>query len=108
MSVIIKALTPTGSRLLVKPVKQEATTKSGILVSTLEDRNPPMGTVLAIGPDVKIAVDDMGSSRYLQVGDVVIYERHTAQAYYQDVVDNDSRIDVISAQYVMMAVAKQD
>jgi len=68
-------LKPLGDRVLVKPVEEEATTASGIVLPDTAKEKPQKGEVLAVG-DGK--VDDDGKRIKLDVskGDEVLYSKY--------------------------------
>jgi chaperonin GroES len=68
-------LKPLGDRVLVKPVEEEATTASGIVLPDTAKEKPQKGQVLAVG-DGK--VDDDGKRIKLDVskGDEVLYSKY--------------------------------
>ena len=68
-------LKPLGDRLIVKPVEEEETTASGLILPETAKEKPQKGTVVAAG-DGAIAED--GSRRPLDVseGDEVLYSKY--------------------------------
>jgi chaperonin GroES len=68
-------LKPLGDRLIVKPVEEEETTASGLVLPETAKEKPQKGTVVAAG-DGAIAED--GSRRPLDVseGDEVLYSKY--------------------------------
>jgi chaperonin GroES len=68
-------LKPLGDRLIVKPVEEEETTASGIVLPDTAKEKPQKGKVLAVG-DGTVAED--GSRRPLDVaeGDEVLYSKY--------------------------------
>ena len=68
-------LKPLGDRLIVKPVEEEETTASGLVLPETAKEKPQKGTVVAAG-DGAIAED--GTRRPLDVaeGDEVIYSKY--------------------------------
>ena len=68
-------LKPLGDRVLVKPVEEEATTASGIVLPDTAKEKPQKGEVLAVG-DGKL--DDDGKRVKLDVskGDQVLYSKY--------------------------------
>jgi chaperonin GroES len=68
-------LKPLGDRVLVKPVEEEETTASGIVLPDTAKEKPQKGEVLAVG-DGKI--DDDGKRIKLDVskGDQVLYSKY--------------------------------
>ena len=68
-------LKPLGDRLIVKPVEEEETTASGLVLPETAKEKPQKGTVVAAG-DGTIAED--GTRRPLDVaeGDEVLYSKY--------------------------------
>ena len=68
-------LKPLGDRLIVKPVDEEETTASGIVLPETAKEKPQKGTVLAVGEG---ALNEDGSRRPLDVaeGDEVLYSKY--------------------------------
>jgi len=68
-------LKPLGDRLIVKPVEEEETTASGLVLPETAKEKPQKGTVVAAGDGV-IAED--GTRRPLDVseGDEVLYSKY--------------------------------
>jgi chaperonin GroES len=70
-----KKLKPLGDRLVVKPIEQEETTASGLVLPETAKEKPQQGTVEAIGPGRR---DDDGKRIEMDVavGDVVLYAKY--------------------------------
>jgi len=70
-----KKLKPLGDRLVVKPIEQEETTASGLVLPETAKEKPQQGTVEAIGPGRR---DDEGKRIEMDVavGDVVLYAKY--------------------------------
>ena len=68
-------LKPLGDRLIVKPIEEEETTASGIVLPDTAKEKPQKGKVIAVGDGV---VNDDGSRRALDVaeGDEVLYSKY--------------------------------
>jgi len=68
-------LKPLGDRLIVRPVEEEETTASGIVLPETAKEKPQKGEVVAVG-DGAIAED--GTRRPLDVseGDAVLYSKY--------------------------------
>jgi len=68
-------LKPLGDRLLVKPVEEEETTASGLVIPDTAKEKPQEGTVIAVGPG---RIDDKGNRVPIdvKVGDTVIYSKY--------------------------------
>lgn len=70
-----KKLKPLGDRLVVKPIEQEETTASGLVLPETAKEKPQQGTVIAIGPGRR---DDDGNRVEMDVAvdDVVLYAKY--------------------------------
>ena len=68
-------LKPLGDRLIVKPVEEEETTASGLVLPETAKEKPQKGSVVAVG-DGAIAED--GTRRPLDVseGDEILYSKY--------------------------------
>ncbi len=67
---------PLGDRVVVMPVPKEQTTKSGIVIpDTASGEKPQEGVVLALGKG-GIGKDMADPTKYLKVGDRVLYGRY--------------------------------
>jgi chaperonin GroES len=68
-------LKPLGDRLIVKPIDEEETTASGIVLPDTAKEKPQKGKVVAAGDG---AIQEDGSRRPLDVaeGDEVLYSRY--------------------------------
>ena len=68
-------LKPLGDRLIIKPVEEEETTASGLVLPETAKEKPQKGTVVAVGDG---AIADDGSRRPLDVaeGDEVLYSKY--------------------------------
>jgi chaperonin GroES len=68
-------LKPLGDRVLVRPVEEEATTASGIVLPDTAKEKPQKGEVLAVGEG---KVDEDGKRIKLDVskGDEVLYSKY--------------------------------
>lgn len=65
---------PTKDIILIKPDKPKDRTDSGLYIKEDWKTLPPIGEVLAIGPDVST----------VKVGDKVVYERYGAVKFDRD------------------------
>ena len=66
---------PLGGRVLVKPVKEEEVTKSGIVLPDTVDKEKKMeGEVLAVGPG-KLLENGERAKMEVKVGDKVLFEK---------------------------------
>jgi chaperonin GroES len=68
-------LKPLGDRLIVKPIEEEETTASGIVLPDTAKEKPQKGKVVAAGDG---AINEDGSRRPLDVaaGDEVLYSKY--------------------------------
>jgi chaperonin GroES len=73
--VIRMKLKPLGDRLIVKPIDEEETTASGIVLPDTAKEKPQKGKVVAAGDG---AIQEDGSRRPLDVseGDEVLYSKY--------------------------------
>ena len=70
-----KKLKPLGDRLVIKPIEQEETTASGLVLPETAKEKPMQGKVLAAGPGAR---KDDGARVELDVsvGDTVLYAKY--------------------------------
>ena len=70
-----KKLKPLGDRMVIKPIEQEETTASGLVLPETAKEKPQQGNVLAIGPGRR---DDDGKRIEMDVAvdDVVLYAKY--------------------------------
>lgn len=70
-----KKLKPLGDRLVVKPIEQEETTASGLVLPETAKEKPQQGQVIATGPGRR---DDDGKRIEMDVAvdDVVLYAKY--------------------------------
>ncbi|MEX2599667.1 MAG: co-chaperone GroES [Dehalococcoidia bacterium] len=80
---MVKTLQPLGDRIVVKPIEQEAQTKSGLYVPDSAKERPQQGKVLAVGPG---RVTDEGARIAMDVaeGDTVIYSKFAGTEFSDD------------------------
>ncbi len=76
-------LKPLGDRLIVKPIEQEETTPSGIVLPETAKEKPQKGEVLAVGPGAR---DDSGErvAMEVSVGDKVLYAKYAGTEFTID------------------------
>ena len=75
---------PLGSRLIVKPIKEDEKTKAGILLpDTAEKEKPIKGEVVAIGSG-KILENGQRETIDLKVGDKILFEKYGSDEYKLD------------------------
>ena len=72
--------TPLGERLIVKPLDEEQTTSSGIILPDTAKEKPQEGEVVAVGPG---RVTDDGARVPMEVatGDRIIYSKYAGTEY---------------------------
>src|SRR3954463_8228179 len=72
---LVMKLKPLGDRLIVKPLDEEETTASGIVLPDTAKEKPQKGEVLAVGDGAK---NDDGNRVPLDVseGDTVLYSKY--------------------------------
>jgi chaperonin GroES len=69
-------ITPLSDHILIKPIKEEQTTKSGIVIpETAEKEQPIKGEVIAVGPG---KLNDKGERIPIsvKVGDTVLFKKY--------------------------------
>jgi len=68
------SINPLFDYILVKPLKQDAVTASGIVIPDTAKEKPQIGEVMAVGPG---AIDDQGKiiPMVVKVGDKVMYKK---------------------------------
>ncbi len=69
---------PLGTRVLVRPIEEEAKTSSGILLPETAKEKPQIGEVMAIGDDEDMPVE---------VGQKVLYPKYTGTEIKLDGVE---------------------
>lgn len=78
---------PLGGRVLVKPVKEEEVTKSGIVLPDTVDKEKKMeGEVLAVGPG-KILDNGERAKMEVKVGDKVLFEKWGGEEVKSDGIE---------------------
>ncbi len=75
---------PLGPRVLIKPLQQEAKTKSGIILPETAKEKPQQGMIEAVGTQDEMLTD-------LAVGDKVLFAKYTG-----------SEIEVDGTTYLIM------
>ena len=72
--------TPLGERLIVKPLEEEQTTSSGIILPDTAKEKPQEGEVVAVGPG-RVTDDGARVPMEIQTGDVIIYSKYAGTEY---------------------------
>jgi len=68
-------LEPLGDRIVVRPIKREETTKSGIILPDTAKEKPQEGEVIAVGPG-KLTDDGMRIEMEVKKGDKIMYAKY--------------------------------
>ena len=71
---------PMGARVLVRPLEQETTTKSGIILPETAKEKPQRGLIEAVGSTEEMMTD-------LSVGDKVLFAKYTGNEIQIDGTD---------------------
>ncbi len=69
---MVEKLQPLGDRVIVKPMKKETMTKSGLIIPDTAKEKPQEGEVIAVGPGRKND-DGIRTKMNVKIGDVVLY-----------------------------------
>lgn len=75
--------TPLGERLIVRPLEEEQTTSSGIILPDTAKEKPQEGEVVAVGPG-RVTDDGARVPMEVQTGDVIIYSKYAGTEYKDD------------------------
>jgi chaperonin GroES len=68
---------PLGDRVIIKPIAEDITTKSGIVLpETMEKEKAEKGEVLAVGPG-RILDNGQVASMAVKVGDKVMFKKYS-------------------------------
>ncbi|MEX2374654.1 MAG: co-chaperone GroES [Dehalococcoidia bacterium] len=71
---MVRTLQPLGDRIVVKPIEQEAQTKSGLFVPDSAKERPQQGKIIAVGPG-RVTDDGTRVAMDVAAGDTVIYSK---------------------------------
>ena len=70
-------LKPLGDHVIIKPLSEEETTKSGIILpDTVDKEKPEKGEVLAVGPG-KILENGQRAEMSVKVGNKIIFKKYS-------------------------------
>lgn len=75
---------PLGPRVLIQPIEQETTTKSGIILPETAKEKPQQGLIEAVGNEEEMMSD-------LAVGDKVLFAKYTG-----------NQIQIDGTEYIIM------
>lgn len=93
MSVNLK---PLGNRVVIEPIEEEQTTASGIILPETAKEKPQKGTVLAVGPGLRLENGER-QEMSLKVGDRVLYGKYAGT----EIKDRDRTLIVIKEDDVL-------
>lgn len=78
---------PLGDRVILKPLRNEEATKSGIILpDTVDKERPEKGEVVATGPG-KMLADGKRSEMSVKAGDKVMFKKYSPDEIKIDNVD---------------------
>ncbi len=83
---------PIGERVLVKTIKMEEKTSSGIILSNSENNNQNIGEVIALGEGEKLGK--------ISVGNKIIYDKYAGN----EVKDGDEKFLIVNAEDILAIV----
>ena len=72
--------TPLGERLIVRPLEEEQTTSSGIILPDTAKEKPQEGEVVAVGPG-RVTDDGARVPMEVETGDRIIYSKYAGTEY---------------------------
>ncbi|MBM3946776.1 MAG: co-chaperone GroES [SAR202 cluster bacterium] len=81
-----RAFKPLGDRLLVKPVKAEEKTKSGLVLPDTAKEKPQEGEVVAVGPG-RFTDEGKRMAMEIKTGDRVLYAKYGGTELKEDGTD---------------------
>lgn len=70
-------LIPLHDHVLVEPIQEDDTTKSGIILPTSKDDKPSKGTVIAVGPWRILEDDGDRAPMDVSEGDIVYFTKYS-------------------------------
>lgn len=77
-------LKPLADRVVVKPLREDETTKSGIVIpDTIEKERPEKGEILEVGPG-KILENGDRRPISVNVGDIVLFKKYSPDEFKLD------------------------
>ena len=91
---------PLGDRVLIKPIKEEEVTASGILLPETVDKEKKMeGEVVVVGPG-KLLENGSRAIMEVKVGDKVIFEKWGGE----DVKVGDEEYKILSVEKILAVI----
>ena len=91
-------LTPLGDKVVLKVIKEEEKTKSGIILTGEAKEKPQQAEVVAVGPGG--IVDGEEVKMQVKVGDIVIYSKYSGT----DVTLEDEDYIIVSQSDILAIV----
>ena len=93
--------TPLGERLVIKPIEQEETTSSGLVLPDTAKEKPQEGEIVAVGEG---RLNDEGKRipMEVKVGDRVIYSKYAGTEYK----DGDEEYLILRESDILAKVSK--
>ncbi|GAB6159706.1 co-chaperone GroES [Howardella ureilytica] len=91
-------LTPLGDKVVLKAIKEEEKTKSGIILTGEAKEKPQQAEVVAVGPGG--IVDGEEVKMQVKVGDIVIYSKYSGT----DVTLEDEDYIIVSQSDILAIV----
>lgn len=77
-------LKPLHDHVIVKPLSEEATTKSGIVLpDTVDKEKPEKGEVIAVGPG-KLLENGERAEMSVKVGDKIMFKKYSPDEFKMD------------------------
>jgi chaperonin GroES len=76
LNSIYMNIRPLGDRILVKPLAEEAATKSGILLPDTAKEKPEKGKIIAVGQG-RTLENGNKSPMSVKVGDIVMFKKYS-------------------------------
>ena len=77
-------LKPLADRVVVKPLREDETTKSGIVIpNTVEKERPEKGEILEVGPG-KILENGELRPVSVKIGDIVLFKKYSPDEFKLD------------------------
>lgn len=91
-------LTPLGDKVVLKAIKEEEKTKSGIILTGEAKEKPQQAEVVAVGPGG--IVDGEEVKMQVKIGDIVIYSKYSGT----DVTLEDEDYIIVSQSDILAIV----
>jgi len=96
-------LRPLGDHVIVKPLKENEMTKSGIVLpDTVDKEKPEKGEVIAIGPG-KLMENGQRATMSVKVGDKVVFKKYSPDEIKVD----DEEVLVLNESDIIAVIESQ-